>query len=284
MITLHEKDLLELLRYIDRHIEEPLTATGIARQAGYSPYHFSRMFTARMGVSVMDYVRGRKLAFAVPMLLRGERVVDVAAHLGFSSHEGFTRAFRRVYQQTPTAYRAVVALPYQVAPPRIPTQKKEVKEMNVTFETRPEKKTIGYLLHTTPGSAEIPAFWQAVMADERWARLVSKAGGANYGLCIHPETMEEGKMDYMIAFDWDGVSAPDADMEFFTVPAATYAVFDTSEAGPELTGIRPTWNYIYTEWFPDSGYRYDGDKPDFEVYDDKSGCWVYIPVVPEEQK
>lgn len=282
MITLHETDLLRLLHYIDQHIEEPLSATGIAEQAGYSPYHFSRMFTAHMGVSVMDYVRARKLAFAVPMLLGGARVVDVAARLGFSSHEGFTRAFRRVYQQTPTAFRALARLPYEVAPPRIPIREKEVKSMNVTFVTRPERKTLGYLLHTTPASAEIPAFWQAVMGDERWPRLIAKAGGANYGLCIHPAGMEEGKMDYMIAFDWNGTSAPDADMEFFTVPAATYAVFDTAEQGENVPGIRATWTYIYTTWFPDSGYRYDGDKPDFEIYEDGGHCYVYIPVVPEK--
>jgi len=40
-----------ILRYIDEHIEEALTVGNIANEAGYSEYHFSRIFKATVGMS-----------------------------------------------------------------------------------------------------------------------------------------------------------------------------------------------------------------------------------------
>lgn len=279
VMEMKESELGGVLTYIDANIEEQLTVAKIASYAGYSAYYFSRMFSARMRVSVMEYVRARKLQHAIVQLLAGERVIDIAVRYGFESHEGFTRAFQRAYRITPSGFRARHTGPYAVRLPSIPKQEKDVKPMKARFEQWPEKKLIGYLLHTSPGSEEIPAFWAAVMGDARWARLVAKANGLNYGICIHPEGMPEDRMDYLLAFDYDGVSAPDVDMTLFDLPAATYAAFDTRQTDqPFVEGIRDTWQFIYEKWFDASGYVYDGFKPDFELYRGPSACEVYIPV------
>ena len=141
---------------------------------------------------------------------------------------------------------------------------------------------VGYRIETSPQSAEIPELWHAVMRDERWGRLIAKAaqGAWNYGICIHPDDMPDGRMDYMIAFDYDGHSPLEADTERFTIPAARYAVF-LARNGPQdgALNIREVWTRIYAQWFPQSSYLYDGDKPDFEVYDDKGNVEIFIPIV-----
>lgn len=277
--------LRALLTYIDAHIEEPLTLQDIAAQAGYSPYHFSRMFRAQMNTTVMDYVRTRKLQHALVPLLAGRRVIDIAMQYGFATHEGFTRAFCRQFQRTPSGFRATHTGPYAVPSSCIPQKQKGVYTMEVRFENWPQKRLIGYLLHTAPGDAAIPAFWVEVMADERWERLRAKADGLNYGICIHPEGMPEDQMDYLLAFDYDGTSAPDADMTLFDLPAASYAVFDTAQLNmPRVAAIQAAWTYAYTQWFDASGYAYDGFKPDFEVYRGPDACEVYIPIVPKDAR
>ena len=50
-----------LAAWIEQRLDGPLTLEQVAARAGLSPYHFSRLFTARMGRSVMAHVRGRRL-------------------------------------------------------------------------------------------------------------------------------------------------------------------------------------------------------------------------------
>lgn len=55
------RQIRDSLLYIDNHLEEPITVSSIADAAGYSEYHFSRCFRQEMQMSVMEYVRKRRL-------------------------------------------------------------------------------------------------------------------------------------------------------------------------------------------------------------------------------
>ncbi len=112
--------LEQALRFIENHITETLSLTDIAGALGYSPYHFSRLFTGGMRIPVMRYVAKRKLQYAVRELLRGEKVVDVAMLYGFESHEVFTRAFKRYYGILPKDTGSRFGNAYRIPPlPRI---------------------------------------------------------------------------------------------------------------------------------------------------------------------
>ena len=57
-------------------------------------------------MSFRDYLRQRRLAFALKEVRDGERsMLDIAFDYGFSSHEAFTRAFKAAYGIVPSAYR-----------------------------------------------------------------------------------------------------------------------------------------------------------------------------------
>lgn len=94
-------DLKHVLDYVDMHIEDKITLADLARAAGYSPFHFSRMFSETMGLSATTYVRIRKFQYAIIDLYNGKSVVDTAIKYGFESHEGFTRSFKQLYGFTP---------------------------------------------------------------------------------------------------------------------------------------------------------------------------------------
>ena len=42
--------------YIEDHLKEELTAEALAGIAGFSPYHYSRLFHAYVGKTVMEYI------------------------------------------------------------------------------------------------------------------------------------------------------------------------------------------------------------------------------------
>jgi AraC-like DNA-binding protein len=78
----------------------------LATAAGYSLYHFIRVFNQYVGLTPYDYLIRRRLSEAARDLLSGEKkVVDLAMDYLFESHEGFTRAFSRMFNLTPSGWR-----------------------------------------------------------------------------------------------------------------------------------------------------------------------------------
>ncbi|MGO1470089.1 MAG: AraC family transcriptional regulator [Tissierella sp.] len=53
--------IFDSLKYIEKNINEPIVLEDIAKNAGYSLYYFSRMFKNEIGLSVMEYVKERRL-------------------------------------------------------------------------------------------------------------------------------------------------------------------------------------------------------------------------------
>lgn len=91
---------------IRRQDDEALTLNRLARRLGYSEYYISRKFREISGMQFRDYLRGRRLAFALVQLRDTDRgILEIAMDYGFSSHEAFTRAFRDAYGMTPSEYR-----------------------------------------------------------------------------------------------------------------------------------------------------------------------------------
>lgn len=58
----------DTLAWIEGRLDERLTLARLADRAGLSPYHFSRLFTARMGLAPMAHVRARRLVRAARRL------------------------------------------------------------------------------------------------------------------------------------------------------------------------------------------------------------------------
>ena len=89
------------LDFIDEHIEDKLFLDDIAKGIGYSPFYVSRMFSQKMGISIVSYIRMRKLQFAFSSLQKSKTILEVANQYGFESHEGFTRSFKRFFGFSP---------------------------------------------------------------------------------------------------------------------------------------------------------------------------------------
>lgn len=105
----HEKTIRTTLQYIEHHLTDQLPLHTLAKQAGYSRFHFHRVFQAIVGKSVVDYIRERRLAQAATDLITTDhRVIDIALLYGFGSQESFTRAFKKIYQMTPGQYRKLL--------------------------------------------------------------------------------------------------------------------------------------------------------------------------------
>jgi len=94
-----------IIDYIEDHIEEPLTIEGISNHVGYSRFYLHRLFLAYTGYSIMDYLRSRKMQYALRSLKNGQRVLDVALAYGYASERSFRRAFKLIYHESPSIMR-----------------------------------------------------------------------------------------------------------------------------------------------------------------------------------
>ena len=85
---------------------EEITLKRISDSLGYSEFYVSRKFREISGMQFRDYLRYRKLAFALKDVRDTDKsLLDIALDYGFSSHEAFTRAFKEAYGITPSEYR-----------------------------------------------------------------------------------------------------------------------------------------------------------------------------------
>lgn len=107
MVMKSIQNVYPVLKYIDEHLEEALTTKMIARVAGYSEYHFMRMFKVCMNTTIMEYVCKRRLIKASEDILLGEKIIDIAMKYGWHSHSGFTKAFKKEFGFYPSLLRAM---------------------------------------------------------------------------------------------------------------------------------------------------------------------------------
>ena len=99
------------LWYIESHLGVPLTLDEIAAVGGISRFHMVRAFADATGISVMRYVRARRLTEAARALANGAPdILNLALDADYGSHEAFTRAFRDHFGVTPETVRATTCL------------------------------------------------------------------------------------------------------------------------------------------------------------------------------
>ena len=106
-----DRRVQEMIEVIDGCIkseaDEALTLRALAERLGYSEPYVSRRFHRSAGMTLKEYLRLRRLAFALKDVRdTGNGVLTIGVRYGFSSGEAFTRAFKEAYGVTPSQFRA----------------------------------------------------------------------------------------------------------------------------------------------------------------------------------
>jgi AraC family transcriptional regulator len=98
------------IAHIEAHLATALTVPDIARAAGVSHNHLTRLFRTETGTTVVAYIRRRRLERAHHLLRASTLSIPaVAASVGIPDLQAFNKACRRELGASPRALRSTAA-------------------------------------------------------------------------------------------------------------------------------------------------------------------------------
>ncbi len=113
---MYREVIQESLDYIEDNLTCEISAQELSERAGFSLFHYYRLFQTAVGLPVMQYILRRRLLGAIYEISCGSKMIDVELRYGFETHAGFYRAFVREIGCTPAQYlkRYKVKKPYRI--------------------------------------------------------------------------------------------------------------------------------------------------------------------------
>jgi AraC family transcriptional regulator len=229
--------------FIESHFANDLTLDEIASIAGVSRYYMTRAFGDTTGLSIMRYVRGRRLSEAARLLANGApNILALAIDSGYSSHEAFTRAFREQFGFTPEAIRKQENLNHiQLTEPLKMEEEPRTYISPPRFETGHVLLIAGIALrYTCETNAGIPAQWQQFLP--LIPAIAGQTGRAAFGVRLNGD--DEGNFDYLCGVEVEGFSRLSSGLNRLRIAPQKYAVFSHRE---HVSMIRSTWSTIWNK-------------------------------------
>ncbi|HBL84659.1 MAG: DNA-binding protein [Clostridiales bacterium GWF2_38_85] len=272
----YEEHIENALVYIEFNLKTDLNLSDLAKAAGYSEYHFLRVFKEVTHLTPADYIRKRRLSEIVREIDNSYRPIsDIAFEYGFNSKENFTRAFKAEHHVLPTEYKAAdnsLKL-YDRIYLQVPT-----------FEITPKINTIPSFNLTGYWSDEnyTPNFWNKYNCKKLSKRLSGGEVCIDYGVCRWNN--DTNHLDYFIGIRTEDAKGDITDTKQLHVSGGLYAIFTTPPTShfDFVNTIHKSWSYILNVWMPKSDYQCAESHGDqFETYVEDSRTFnedIYIPI------
>ncbi|QXE21219.1 GyrI-like domain-containing protein [Clostridium ragsdalei] len=285
--------------YIEYHLGQSLSIEELSNAAGFSKYHFSRIFQGMLHEPLAHYVNRIRMERALFLLAHraDKNITDIAYELGFSDSAVFSRAFKNYYGVSPREYRKEYSKnckdSFLLSEYNKDTAKKEWTGNpfsvtgKITIENLEEKQVV-YVRHT--GTYETLAKEYANLIKMLFVYAKKQhllVNGQNWLLAMYhdnPEFGEESQFrtSLCLTVPKDIAVKEDGVLGRMELEGGLYAVGHFQLQKEQFSDA---WNYMYREWLMGSGYIPRDSYP-FEVYlnnpDDSEShiikVDIYVPI------
>lgn len=278
------EDMQNVLDFIEVHLEEELNINKLSEMALLSKFYFQRLFDKLVGVSVMEYVRLRRVARAAEEIKKDVRISDVAFKYGFNSCETFIRSFKSVYDLTPTEYQKSgiplahfykpdLSIKYRMVDMGVPVIASGVMLEIGSRQLEKEIKMAGVLqkCRMQPAGQDNPGMaWSKLFSSKSDIKCQSLPH-VEFGISLPND--EPGTFNYLAAVQVDEFRNSEQEFYRFILPAGLYIVCTfQAEDFYKLTNeaLDKAFQYLLQTWLPNN-IRYEmSGMYAVELYDHRS--------------
>jgi len=207
------QSVYKVIFYIEQNYGYELSLEELANVAGFSKYHFHRIFKSITGENLNDYIRRVRLSSTTLKLKTNQKITQIAMHSGYETNASFSRAFKKHFGMTPTEF----------------SKNAKTKKGNNMLEPEIiEIKDIELFYVRATGE-----YRQSV--EESWNKIIEYAYNNNlfgkikarYGIAHdNPNVIESEKIRYDACIETDDIGLePDGDVTSKIITGGTYAKF-----------------------------------------------------------
>ncbi len=270
----------ESIDFIEANLNEDLKVEEIATKAGLSPFYYQRFFGTLCGITVGEYIRGRRMTLAAQELsTSSEKVIDISLKYGYESPDSFAKAFQRFHGISPNKAREDGAPLRSLAPLHIKITMEGGNMLDYQITEKQPFTVMGIKkrINVENNYQEVPEFWSEWFSDKHGLCGM-------YGFCTDMD-IDGSHFDYWIAdnyIPWEDI--PEG-CEALQIPGGIWAQFTCR--GPLPESLQSVNTKIYSEWLPNlKGYRLAGNYS-LEVYappaekPEDTLSYIWIPLVRE---
>jgi AraC family transcriptional regulator len=307
-----------VIDHIEANIDQELPLAALAEIAGFSPFHFHRIFSSLIGETLNGFIQRIRLEKAASILMQNpkESITNIALECGFSGSSAFARAFREAFGMNASEWRAggyskdrntcqSNSKEWQVSSnirqdfDPLSDYSKNKQEWRVEMKTNQNLITnievkntpeisVAYIRHIGPYAGDVELFGRLFNKLAAWAgpRGLLASSETRFLTIYHdsPELTDPKKLRTDVCITVPADTRVDGEIGKATIPAGKNAIAHFEIKSDQYTDA---WNAIYGGWLPESGYQPD-DRPCFELYlndakdhpEGKCIVDIYVPVKP----
>jgi AraC family transcriptional regulator len=260
--------------YVLANLDGSLKLDVVASAAGFSPFHFHRVFQAAMGETLNHFVKRVRLDRSLKIISHdpARSLTDIALDCGFSSSSDFSRSFKQRFGVPPSAFDVEHFRKQRreewlaaIADPQVRHQLDRLPAgenpdgFEVTLRRLP-RRTAAYIRVPDPFRPDVVA--QAAARLVAWAEARGLADGQWLGyMWDDPEIVAHPDCRYDVGLVVEDMT-PEGEVCRFDFPAMQVAEVEL-RGGIDLEQRAIDW--LFRTWLPKSGYV-PTDQPCFEAW------------------
>ena len=253
-----------IIKAIIRNPGNEWTVQSLADIAGISAFHFHRIFRALTGETMFAFLQRRRLLRAMELMREnGFTLTEIALECGFDSGSSLSRAFRKQLDCSPTQYRK-----QRSSPLLPPTRPHSSKKDRIQVEVRKAQARFAFVVERR-GMIEQNFNQAATAAFRVLTGEIKRVNGwhavrETIGMCPDEASLvPDAEARYWAGFLCEeALPAMNDEVKRVNIPAGRWAV--SLHQGSYET-LWQSWNRLYRDWLPASGYRLRDTSP-FEIY------------------